>query len=118
MNREQIEQELINQYSNIRPLKDNILMVWVDEYAPEHKRESGIILARTLTRTAQRWGLCVASGPKSNVLVGTYVLPKLCSDLLCSKYGDRYLWKTTDDNVTVVSDEFNDTEHYQNPIMA
>ena len=106
------KESLIEKYAEIRPLDENVILVWVDEFQKEHTRESGIVIARTVTRTSARWGLAVAVGPNSQVKVGEYVLPKLGPDLLSCKYGDRYVWKTTDDDITCVTDDIADTQFY------
>jgi len=89
--------------------QDNVMFVWVDELYEDYEHSSGLVIARTLSKTRDRWGMAVRVGDNSEVKVGEYILPEKCKDDFGAVYEGIELWTTTDDMIFVVSDDITAT---------
>jgi co-chaperonin GroES (HSP10) len=92
--------------------KQSILFVWSDELeGDEHTNASGIILSNALGKDRPRWGKVVKVGSASGVNVGDWILPESVTEPFGCVIGDVEHWRTTDNQVLLATDDFEDVRN-------
>lgn len=96
----------------LKPLKDNILFQWIDDFEQETTLASGIVLQRSLNKERNRWGQIIAVGPLSQAKVGEYILPADHVEAYGAHCEDvkEQIWRVRDENVLLLSTDYNHTE--------
>ena len=101
--------------SNLRPLSNNVLFVWVDEIKgnEDYQHASGLIIERKLDRTRDRWGKVIAVGADElDIEVGDYILPEKThepfgANHIVKEFADQNIevWMTKAKDILLVSQD-------------